>query len=66
MKVNHFKEFGVGNFYFDENCGSLLLANIIHANLCSQIQLFHLIINFYNFAPTRIIIKAKLLRKVDF
>ena len=43
-----------------------LLSNIIHANLCSEIRLFHLIINFYNFDSTKIIIKGKLLRKVSF
>ena len=59
MKVNRFKEFGVGNFCFDKNCGSLLLADIICANLCSKIRLFHLIINFHDFASTKIIIKAK-------
>jgi len=33
MEVNYFEEFGVGNFCFDRNSGSLLLADIIHASL---------------------------------
>ena len=33
MKDNYCEEFGVGNFCFDRNCGSLLLADMIYANL---------------------------------
>ena len=64
MKVNHFEEFGVGNFCSDRFCGSLLSADI-HENLGSKIWPFHPIINFYNFASTRMCVKAKLLRMVD-
>ena len=39
MKVNHFKEFGAGNFHFDKNYGILSLADIIdtyrYLNRCS-------------------------------
>ena len=66
MKVYHSEEICPRIFCFDKNCGSLLLSNIIHANLCSEIRPFHLIINFYNFDSTKIIIKGKLLRKVSF
>ena len=66
MKVNPSEEICPRIFCFDKNCGSLLLADIKQANLCSEISRLHLIINFYNFAPRKICIKAKILRMVEF
>jgi len=65
MKVYHSEDICPRIFCFDKNCGSLLLSYINQANLCSEIRPFHLMINFYNFDSTKIIIQGKLLRKVS-
>ena len=66
MKLNCSEQHIQNSCILKQNCGSLLLANTIYANLCSEIQPFQLTINFYNFASKKIIIKAKLHRRVDF